>query len=186
MRPILLILLLCCLPLIATAGVYKWIDADGTVHYSDTPREGAEEIHVAPPQTYTPGPMPSFSPRPEVPEPAPAYTRFELTAPADDATVRDNTGAVSVSFSIEPVLKVDQGHRLVVLLDGQAGTPGQATTVTLENVDRGTHSLQGQIIDAAGRVLISSPSIKVHVHRQTVMTPHRAPPPPPVVKKAAP
>jgi hypothetical protein len=186
MRLILSILMLCCLPLIATAGVYKWVDPDGTVHYGDTPREGAEEIHVAPPQTYTPAPLPSFSPRPEAPVPVPAYTRFELTAPADDGTVRDNTGAISVSFAVEPALKVEQGHRLVVLLDGQAGAPTLETTVTLENVDRGTHTLQGQIIDANGKVLITSSSIKVHLHRQSVMMPHRAPPPPPTVKKAAP
>lgn len=185
MRRILTFLMLCCLPWLAMAGVYKWVDADGTVHYSDTPREGAEEIHVAPPQTYTPAPMPRFSPRPETPAPVPAYTRFELTAPADDATVRDNTGAISVSFALEPALMVEQGHRLVVLLDGQAGVPTQQTSVTLENVDRGTHTLQGQIIDADGKVLISTPSIKVHLHRQSVLMPHQAPPPPLTAKKAA-
>lgn len=172
-----LVLLLCCLPLTALAGVYKWVAPDGTVHYSDTPREGAEEVHVAPPQTYSPGSLPRFTPRPEPPEPEPAYTRFELTAPADDATLRENTGAIGVSFALEPALDVARGHRLVVLLDGQARDPIRETSLTLENVDRGTHTLQGQVVDAAGKVLISSPSIKVHLHRESVLMPRRAPPP---------
>lgn len=183
MRSILPVLLLCGLPLAGVAGVYKWVDPDGTVHYSDTPREGAEEVQVAPPQTYTPGTLPAFTPRPEPPEPAPAYTRFELVSPADDSTVRDNTGAIGVNFAVEPALKLGEGHRLVVLLDGQPRAPIRDTSLTLENVDRGTHTLQGQIVDAAGRVLISTPSIKVHLHRQSVLMPHRAPAAPPPVKK---
>lgn len=186
MRASLPIILLCCLPLTAAAAIYKWVDADGTVHFSDTPRDGAEEVHVAPPQTYEPGDLPAFTPRPEPPTPVPAYTRFELTSPADDSTIRDNTGAITVTFAVEPELKAEQGHRLVVLLDGQGHDPVQATSVTLENVDRGTHSLQGQIIDADGNAVISSQSIQVHLHRQSLQMPLRKPSPPPPAKKAAP
>lgn len=186
MRACLPIVLLCCLPLTASAAVYKWVDADGTVHYSDTPRDGAEEVHVAPPQTYQPGALPAFTPRPEPPTPVPAYSRFELTAPADDGTIRDNTGAITVSFAIEPELKTELGHRLVVLLDGQPQAPVQAASVTLDNVDRGTHSLQGRIVDANGKVVISTPSIQVHLHRQSVQMPLRKPSPPPPAKKTAP
>ena len=75
---------------------------------------------------------------------------------------------------LEPALKADLGHQLVVLVDGQAQAPVQGTNITLENVDRGSHTLQGQIIDAAGKVLISSPSITVHLHRQSVHAPNRA------------
>ncbi|MFP5507420.1 MAG: hypothetical protein ACLGH6_14580, partial [Gammaproteobacteria bacterium] len=113
-------------------------------------------------------------------------TRFELTSPADDGTIRDNTGAITVSFAIEPELKTELGHRLVVLLDGQPQAPVQAASVTLDNVDRGAHSLQGRIVDANGKVVISTPSIQVHLHRQSVQMPLRKPSPPPPAKKTAP
>lgn len=179
MRRLPTVLLLALLPALAPAAVYKWTDANGTVHFSDTPREGAEEVHVAPPQTYTPAQLPPITPQPE-PPPAPvAYTRFELTAPANEATLRDNTGDITVTFALEPALKVGRGHKLIVLLDGQAQPAAKANTVILKNVERGTHSLQGQIVDGRGEVLMASQSVTVYLFRQSVMAPNRARPPAP-------
>ena len=45
-RPILLVLgLLLAVP--AGAEVWRWVDADGVVHFSDTPREGAVQVDVS-------------------------------------------------------------------------------------------------------------------------------------------
>lgn len=171
-------LILVLLPVAASAGVYKWIDADGTVHYSDTPKPGAEEVHVPPPQTYTPAPLPPATPATEAPEPPVEYTRLAITAPAPEANVWDNTGAIPVSFALDPALKTGRGHKLVVLLDGQAKATVRESSLTLQEVERGSHSLQGQVVDASGRVLIASPSITVHLHRQSVLGPNRARPTP--------
>lgn len=179
MRTWLPVLLLLLLPALAPAAVYKWVDPDGTVHFSDSPHEGAEEVHVAPPQTYTPGPLPPVTPSEAAPVPPPDYTRFELVAPANDATLRDNTGAIPLKFAIEPALKVAQGHKLVVLVDGVAQPAVKASSTTLKNVDRGTHTLEGQIVDNRGEVLMSSQSITVHLFRQSIFAPNRARPSPP-------
>lgn len=43
--------LLCCLllvPIVAGAQIYRWTDAQGRVHFSETPREGAESVSVKP------------------------------------------------------------------------------------------------------------------------------------------
>jgi hypothetical protein len=43
--------LLCCLlliPAIAGAEIYRWTDAQGQVHFSETPGEGAEAVSVKP------------------------------------------------------------------------------------------------------------------------------------------
>ncbi|BAN50375.1 DUF4124 domain-containing protein [Metapseudomonas resinovorans] len=43
--------LFCCLllmPLVANAQIYRWTDAEGRVHFSATPREGAEQVTVKP------------------------------------------------------------------------------------------------------------------------------------------
>lgn len=179
MHRITLLLVLGLLPALAAAGVYKWVDADGTVHYGDTPQQGAEEVHVPPPQTYTPAPYTPIAPQTEAPAVPAEYTRMAITTPEAEATLRDNTGAIAVSFTLEPALKTERGHALVVLLDGQAQAPVKGTSTTLENVTRGSHTLQGQIVDATGMVLISSPTITVHLHRQSVLGPNRARPPAP-------
>ncbi len=178
MRKLLSVILMVLLPALSPAAVYKWTDADGSVHFTDSPREGAEEVHVAPPQTYTPAPLPPITPRPEAPPPPVDYTRFDLTAPAEETTLRDNTGAITVTFALEPALKVQRGHKLQVLLDGQAQPPVEANTVILNNVDRGTHTLQGQIVDARGEVLMSSQAITVHLFRESILGPNRARPSP--------
>jgi len=170
--------ILALLPVLAPAAVYKWTDANGTVHFTDTPREGAEEVHVAPPQTYTPAQLPPITPEPEPPPVPVDYTRFELTAPANEATLRDNTGDITVTFAMEPALKVGRGHKLIVLLDGQAQPPVKASTAILKNVERGSHSLQGQIVDSRGEVIIASQSVTVHLFRQSVLAPNRARPAP--------
>ena len=179
MRTLLSVVLLCSLPLAAAAAVYKWVDREGTVHFSDTPREGSEEVHIAPPQTYTPERLPPITPRPEVPAAPADYTRFDLASPSADQTLRDNTGAVNVNFALDPPLKVGRGHRLVVLLDGKPQPPVKDTSLTLQNVDRGTHSLQGQIVDGRGQVLMNSATIQFHLHRQSILLPNRARPAPP-------
>ena len=179
MRATLTVLLLCSFPLTAAAAVYKWVDDAGTVHFSDTPQEGADEVHVAPPQTYTPERLPPVTPRPQAPAATAEYTRFEITSPGADQTLRDNTGAVTVTFDLDPPLKVERGHKLVVLLDGEAQSPVTDASLTLQNVDRGTHSLQGRIIDGRGQVVTTSETVQIHLHRQSVLLPNRAKPAPP-------
>ena len=179
MRIRLSVLLLCTLPLSALAEVYKWVGPDGTVHFSDTPREGAEEVHIPPPQTYTPERLPPITPRPQPPAEPAHYRRFELTSPSPDQTLRDNTGTFTVDFALDPPLQAERGHRLIVLLDGAAQPPAEGSSLTLQGVDRGTHSLQGQIVDGRGQVLMRSAAIQVHLHRQSVLLPNRAKPAPP-------
>ena len=40
-------------PSLAEGVIYKWTDADGVTHYSDVPRDGAEEIQLQPVQTFS-------------------------------------------------------------------------------------------------------------------------------------
>ncbi len=66
----LLLLVLCLFALPAAAGMYKWTDAQGTVHYSQFPPAGvkAQEIRVQAP--------------PPADEPAPAAARAASARPA--------------------------------------------------------------------------------------------------------
>lgn len=180
MRTFILLLLCAFLSPAVGAAVYKWYDAEGNVHFGDSPREGAEEVHVPPPQTYQPAPLPAFTPSPAEPEKPPAYVRFELIAPADEATVRDNTGAMTVSFALDPALK--PGHKIRVLMDGEVKASSKSVTINLDNVDRGTHTLQGQVVDSRGKVQTASATITIHMHRQVAPKPAPAPNPPPAKK----
>lgn len=176
MRKLPALVLLGMLPTLVAAAVYKWVDADGTAHFSDVPQEGAEEVHIAPPQTYQAPSLQPITPRPEVVANPAAYTRFALVTPAAEENIWDNTGTLAVTFAVEPPLRADRGHQLVLVVDGEARPPVPDSGVVLENVERGSHTLQGQIVDAVGNILMSSEPITVYVHRQSVLAPKAAQP----------
>lgn len=175
------ILLLSLVPTLLSAGVvYKYLDKNGNVVYTDQPRPGAERVDLPEPSTYTPPKLPPITPTVDKAkdEAGAAYKSLTISSPKNDETIWDNTGNVTVVYSLEPKLKSKSGHRMVVLVDGQALDPLKDTKVQLENVERGTHNLQARIIDADGDLLIESGQTAVHLHRQSVNFPNRAQPAP--------
>ncbi|SDJ90375.1 protein of unknown function [Ferrimonas sediminum] len=165
MRTLLLLLLISNL---AHGTVYRWVDANGVVHYSDTAPAHARADRLTP----SPGSQITIRSMTLAPasntqtdDAAPQY-QLTLLAPAADATLRDNHGRITVKAAIAPVLAKD--HQLVLLIDGQA-QPMAGKTLTLDNVDRGSHQLQLQIIDGQGQLLGSSDAITVHLHRQSAL-----------------
>jgi hypothetical protein len=47
----------------------------------------------------------------------------------------------------------------------------QGTQFSLSNLNRGTHSLQTKVVDAAGNVLISSNLVNFHLRQAGISTP---------------
>lgn len=160
----------------ATAAIYKWTDADGRVHFADRPVPGAEEIRTGPLTTY-PAPPPPTPARTtaQPPQAGPAYSEFRISSPANDATIRDNTGSVAVQLSIEPGLR--PGHAIQLLLDGRAlEEPLTTTTFTLANLDRGTHTLQAAIVDGNGAIITRTGTTTVHLRRESILQPNKQAP----------
>jgi hypothetical protein len=163
------ILLLCLLPLWVVAGIYKWVDDSGQVHYSDQPEHGAKEIELPKATIYSPPPLPGPVDRERGGKTKVVlrYKRIEIVTPAADATIRSDPGQVGVSVELEP--KLQKGHKVVVYLDGkQTGTPQASPLLMLENVDRGTHTLQAAITDSEGRELGRTGTVTFHLLRTTV------------------
>ena len=153
------------------AAVYRWVDADGTVHFSDQPHAGAQEIMVEPLPT-----VPSVqAPRSkEVPAIRARYERFEVTKPAQGESIRANDGRVSVS------LVLSRGDRIDLALDGKPlPEVGSALSFNLSNLARGGHTVQASVVDAAGNSVISTPAVTFYVLR-AIAAPK--PPPPPAPK----
>jgi len=155
----------------AHAEVYKSINAEGEVVYSDTPTQGAEAVKLPALPTYTPPPVtPSTSSAEEVVEKA-AYEDFVFVKPEDEATVRNNQGIINAELKLTPVLR--RVHRIQFYLDGEAyGEPGKSTRTTMSNVDRGEHSLTASVLDTDGETLISADPVIVHLHRETIYNPN--------------
>jgi len=150
----------------AAAPVYKWVDEDGNVVYSDRPQPGAEQLEDPQVQTVPAPPLPPQRPEPPAPPQAREYRSIAIASPEDDATLRDNTGNVQVQVTLRPPLQVNFGHSLQLYLDGQPhGEPGRATSFTLANVPRGTHTLRAAVLDEDGREVAGSAASVFHLHR---------------------
>lgn len=176
--PILLMTL--ALSCTAQAEVYKTIGPDGTVIFSDQPAPDAEKVRLPPVPTYTAPKLPppaESAPAGEQGDAgqAAAYKTFALASPAGpEATVRDTAGNISVRVKIDPALQAEAGHRIQFLLDGVAqGEPVAAVGLTFQNVDRGSHTVSAQLLDAGGNVLRTTNTVTVFLHRPSVNLPAR-------------
>jgi uncharacterized protein DUF4124 len=154
MRLILSLLLVFFITCPGAETVYKTVDDDGNIIFTDKPSENAEEIKLQELQTIdNPNPIRS-TPRPRQTDKGSLYKTFFIANPANDSGIRSNNGSVSISVSLEPTLR--PGHKIIISMDGKE--IGSGTSVSLQNVDRGTHSISASVVDGDGKKLISTSS----------------------------
>jgi len=170
-----LALVVSLVPLIAAAEIYKSVDSEGNVVFSDQPTPGAKIILQELTPTYAPPPLPQAETN--APAIASYYTALRIRKPAPGETVRDATGALTIDLEVVPPLKIQEGHLLTVAVDGKNLTSHDNTTqLTISNLASGAHTLKAQITDAAGQVQYSSGSITFHMQRNpSVKEPANAP-----------
>lgn len=149
------------------ATVYKKVDENGNLIFSDTPMDNAETIDVPPVPTLK---LNSTPKQPILLKDKPKAFKYEqvvITQPAHDETFVNNQGTVTIQVQVSPGLKPE--HRLELLLNGvkRAG-PSADTSFKFSNLDRGSYSASVQVVDAKGKVVIASPSVSFHIKRSFV------------------
>jgi hypothetical protein len=158
-------------PLLAS-DIYKKVDKDGAVTFSDQPQADAEKIKIEAVNVqphHKALPSGSLSEKKKF-----AYASLVITSPENDSTLR-NSGETVVSATLTPSLRSD--HKVEILDNGKLLQPaGRVLTLSLSNLDRGTHSFVFRVIDTKGNTLISSGPVNLHIHRNFIKP---ASPPPP-------
>jgi uncharacterized protein DUF4124 len=150
-----LVLVLFLIPSMGTADtLYKWVDAQGNVHYSDKPAPGATKIDVPKAPTFTPPAIaqPSNENRSDhrfqnqkssdtQAEAAGGYTSLAISSPKDQETLW-NVPSVTVSVNLQPALQ--PGDSVTITLDGASQTVA-GTSATFNDVIRGQHTVTASI-----------------------------------------
>lgn len=156
----------------AAAAIYKTVDENGNVIYTDTPKDkSAEAIELQPVNTQ-PAVKPRTPPKPTAndsgdKEKATSY-RVRITSPANDSTIPTGQESVAVQVSLSP--KLAAKHRLQLLVNGAPlGKGGRSTRFQLSALQRGTLNLQARVVDADNKVLASSDSINMHIKRHSIL-----------------
>ncbi len=165
-RPVAVIALL---SLIALPGfsttVYKKVKEDGTIIFSDQPFDDAQKIEVdpVPVMNIAPVKLPETSSEPQQETPS-DYKTLAITQPAMDESFVNNGGNVTVNLQIEPPLF--PAHKVQLLMNGAVKvSPGTSTSFNFSNLNRGSYTIQAQILDQNGKLIKSSQSITFHVRR---------------------
>ena len=133
--------------------IYRWVDSSGQVHFSDVPRDGAEQVELNPAQTFSAAAATRSAPPPAVTdEPAPGYAGLTIVSPTEEETIWNTGGVITISVSPDPGLM--EGHSVSIYFNGnEVEKPPQATSAQLSEVFRGEHKITADIRDASGKVL---------------------------------
>ena len=152
------------------ATVYRWVDDTGKVHYSDEPQNNAEVVEL---NENTQNNITINTPTKIITAPTkqpPMTYQISITSPREEATIRDNNGAFTVSVTVSPQLPRDV--LLTLLVDGVITMPPQRSNeFQLTGINRGQHSIVVNAIAQSGKVLASSPPRKIFLHQASIFGP---------------
>ena len=165
---------LACSVALATT-VYKWVDENGVVHYSDQPHPNAQKLQVEGVQTYSSRgasvPAPARSSEPEAKaESARQYQGCAIAQPLNQQSL-PNAQSVFIRVATDPMPR--PGDRIYITLDGQALNGGEATGMSFNvtPIERGAHTVAAQVRDGSGTILCQTPSITFYVQQPNLFSP---------------
>ena len=153
------------------ADAYRWVDSDGVVHYSDRPEPGAEVIELPEANTTTvrrynrPTTGSADGAETDTDAAPVRYESLTVTAPAAEETLWNIEGVLNVQLALTPGLQ--PGHQVRVYFDG---TPRlvTGTSFQIDEVYRGVHNIQAEVIDETGKLMIRSQPNRFYVQQNTV------------------
>lgn len=171
-----------CLP--AQAEIFKTVDKEGNVVFTDIPPrdddKNAEQIIIENPNSFAvEEAIPNadewiVEPEEEGETEEPfRYQTLEIVSPTDDEALRENAGNVTIVTNLSP--RLQRGHIARLLIDGSVAQEGPQASFELANVDRGTHTITVEIIDERGQVLIQSEPSTFHMLRYAGGAPRPSP-----------
>ena len=165
---ILLILNFVFIPFVYAETVYKTLDGEGNIIFSDVPSEGAEVIKLQKAQTIK---LPEAKPheyeslKKESSENE--YNRLVIINPENNATIRSNEGKISIDVEVKPELF--EGDLFVLFMDGKEMSSGTSLQFALSNLDRGMHTVDVGVKNEKGIFLKRSAKLIFHLRKESLL-----------------
>ncbi len=150
-----------------TSKIYVWRDEKGILVFSDSPKPGAEEVKAEPDNVFKSSTSIDMKVLDITPKEITEQYEIAITIPKNNATIRDNTGSIYISGSIQPRFKPGWNVQLV-LDDKPHGKPQNRSIFSLKNIDRGEHKLKMLLLNDKGKIIASSPSVTFYMHRASI------------------
>ncbi len=160
-------LLLCLSITPALAEIYKTVDKNGHVTYTDNP---PPNTNAKPVELKSLNTTPSITSVPEyitsTPQTEPQGYSLNLLAPENGKTLLPNERSVTISVNLNPALQNDD--LLAFKLDGKIMSKTNETTYNLVEPPRGEHSITAAVIDSEGKEVAQSDAVTIFVMRPPI------------------
>lgn len=149
----------------ASAEVYKTVDKQGRVTYTDTPPAKTTPKAVELPSINTmPGTQATAIPSSDNSQPpATADYQLEITNPSNGTTLLPEERSVNISVNLNPAL--GEGMQLAYYLDGTLIEQTTQLGISLNEPPRGEHKLSAAVLDDEGKTLVQSQTVTIVVMR---------------------
>jgi hypothetical protein len=154
----------------ALAQAYRWVDDEGITHYSDRPVPGAVRV-ILPKSSSSrvrtfqqPAASSQRSQADSVQAPL-RYESIEVVSPTAEETLWNIEGVLSVSVAVNPALQA--GHQVRAYFNGNPQLVS-GTSFQIEEVWRGVHNIQVEVIDANGKLMIRSETNRFYVQQNVI------------------
>jgi hypothetical protein len=152
--------------------MYKWVDAQGVVHYSDTPQPGATEIEIHTAQTYRApavrGGVSGSAGAPAAPSAASGYVSCRISDPGPEQSYF-SPDVIAIAVSLSPALQA--GDQVVVTVDGAPLPISASLEYQITQPDRGPHTVSASVRNGEGKTVCTAPSVTFSVQRPSLLSP---------------
>jgi len=168
------LLLLIFVVLGVQADIYRSVDNQGNVTFTDAPDTKAELIELEALPTYKALPVPMAAPIPSSVGAEDATNKSKYTisilSPEQNQNIWEGGGIFTAAASVQPELNEARGDQVQFKLDGKpVGGPQSSLSYTFNGIERGSHILAVSVVDINGRVLKTSKSVLFHMHRNSII-----------------
>ena len=158
------------------AEVYKVVDEDGNVTYTDTaPSPDAVPVKLRGLSVISPQ---KPSPSKEDKEPVGAegdpddavqsirklrdgYRDFSIVSPAPDQTFWGTDNTVTVAWNTRYALQ--PGMKVIIYVNNEAREETANSMVNLDEIWRGTHEVHAELVDARDRIIATTGKVSFHM-----------------------
>ena len=153
----------------ANAALYRGVDAEGNVVYSDTPFEDAEKF-TPPPISVVDTAKVKLDEKAVKDDKAAEfkYMSFDILSPKNNETIQ-NSSDVTVLLKLKPGLNPEKEHTIWLLVDGKPVVKNtRSLSLQLTKLDRGAHELQAQIRNEKGKIIVRTRTSIIFIHRASI------------------
>lgn len=152
----------------AASTLYKVVNEDGSITYTDIPAPGAEPVDLSKVNSAV---MPSLTTNKQTnPQVKPTQKptieyQLSLISPTQEQTVRDNLGNLTVRAKLSP----QSAGMFQLVLDGEVVQTQPQPVFELTNLNRGEHTIQVHFLQNRGKILASTPSTVFYLRRASAL-----------------